>query len=642
MPSASTSKNIASLAGDENLVSPTVDISLNSDGLLPIDALTSPVVVTFPVWEAVTLNTSYQLLWDRNPVGIVKLIQEDDKPGDILILELPVDELISGKHKLAYRLINLENDVQSDSQVTPIEIDRTAPGNPLLAPIIFPPAIQDGFTSVELDAMGNVLPGLIASYHDMKEGDVIRSYWGTVEGPVAVVDKDDMGLKRVMVDFTRAFLEAIGDIDTRVYYTVTDLAGNLSMKSQAVQVNLQLQVLPVLPLPVVKEARGDTLDPADTVNGATVVVGASAQLRSGDRVAVQWIGPKGSDSKEKTVSEADAGKDIELVFSTALVEVNKGQTIAISYTVIRGNGSEQSSETLALSIQSGNTQLPAPTLDTVGPDGILTPSNIPDSGATVRVSYEGMSTGDTVLVSWRGAASYDTPTQVIGGNVELQFNVPKPYINQSIGGSASVTYTVTRAGTAQVSAPLWLQVKQGLDFDTSPVTLDGKIYLIPGSPDLLPAFPANTTVQRNASGGQAPYTYTSSDLQVAYVDENGLTSVRGKGTATISVTDALGETKSYQVNVTGVIHCLGLGGGKFAQISTAASNQGARVPAIGELNEIFNAYGNSWPMGNGWYWSSTVAAANIAGMKWYFVKNLNSGANFKLLEHKSCQGVGIR
>ncbi len=163
---------------NEHLIPPTVDISLNDEGLLPVDTLTSPVTVTFPVWDAVKLKTSYQLLWDGNPIGAVKLVQEGDMPGDILTLEIPVDALSSGDHRLAYRLVNLINGVYGDSQSTPIQIDRTAPGNPLIAPIIFPTAIQNGLTSAELEDMGNVLKGLIAGYNDMKEGDVVRSYWG--------------------------------------------------------------------------------------------------------------------------------------------------------------------------------------------------------------------------------------------------------------------------------------------------------------------------------------------------------------------------------------------------------------------------------------------------------------------------------
>ncbi|MET0124953.1 MAG: hypothetical protein ABW209_05575, partial [Pseudomonas caspiana] len=293
-------------------------------------------------------------------------------------------------------------------------------------------------------------------------------------------------------------------------------------------------------------------------------------------------------------------------------------------------------------IQGAPTRHPAPTMDTVGPDGRLTPSHIPESRATVRVSYTDMSSGDSVVATWDGATRYDTPAQVIGGNAQLQFNIPKAFITQSIGSSASVTYTVTRAGTAVVSAPLWLRVQQGMNFDTSPVSLSGKIYLIPGSPDVLPTFPAGTTVRRIASGGQAPYVYRSSDALIAHVDENGLTSVRGNGTASISVTDALGETKSYPVTVSGVIQCMGLGSGKYAQMTAAAAGKGARVPSIDELNQIFNTYGNRWPMGNGLYWSSTVAAQNLVGMKWYLIKNLVTGANFKVLEHSISLGVCIR
>lgn len=626
----------------EFLVPPTVTISLNDDGLIPVDALTSPVTVTFPAWDAITLDTSYQLLWDDKTIGAIKLVLEDDKPGDILTLEIPVDVLINGDHRLAYRLVNLENGVISDSQPTPIQIDRTAPGNPLIAPIIFPTAIQNGLTSTELEDMGNVLKGLIAGYNDMKEGDVVRSYWGAVEGPVAIVDKDDMGLKRVELAFSREFLEGIGDIEASVYYTVTDLAGNLSMDSQSIPVKLLLLVLPELPLPVVKEANGDVLDPADALNGATVLIGASAELRVGDRVIVQWTGPKGSDSKEKAVANSDVGQAVEVAFSAVLVEANVGQTVAIDYRIIRANGSEQASAPLALKIQPGLAQLPAPQMDTVGPDGVLIPANIPESGATVRVRYEGMSTGDSVLVNWLGASAYQTPAQVVGANVELLFNVPKAFINQSIGGSASVTYSVARAGTVRVSTPLFLRVSQGLTLDTSPVTLSGKIYLIPASPDLLPAFPAGTTVKRTATGGQAPYSYRSSNPLVAQVDTEGLASVRGNGNVTISVVDALGNTASYPITVTGVIHCVGLGNGSYSRTGAAAASQGLRIPSIDELNQIYNAYGNRWPLGNDIHWSSTVLAQNLAGMKWYATKNLVTGANFKVFEHKNALGVGIR
>lgn len=630
-----------SARNDENLIAPSVAIKINNEGLLPVSALNGPIEVTFPAWLNVMEGISYQLLWDDKLTGEVKLIEKGTQPGTILNANIPVDALTEGKHTIAYRLTNIENGTTSDSPSSPVEVDITQPGAPTLAPIILPRQTLNGLTSEELENMGDVLTGTIAGYNGMQEGDVVRTYWNDVPGPMAVVTKDDMGLKCVMVYFVRPFLELIGDIEAPVYYTVTDLAGNQSMASETLDVKLQLTVTTPLPTPTIKEATGSTLDPINASAGATVVIEATANLKTGDQVIVQWQGPKGSDTKEKTLTSAEAGQALEVLFAAVLVTANAGQTVSVSYVVNRTNGLVQVSDTLALQVVSGLAELPAPRMDTVGADGVVTPSLIPGYGATVRVSYPGVSAQDSVVVNWRGASSHDTAAQVAGGG-ELQFNVPKALISATAGRSATVTYTVTRAGEPTVSTALQLSVRQELVLDTSPVTLAGKIYLLPGSPDLLPNFPADTTVQRQASGGHAPYRYASSNPLVVSVDGNGLASVRGKGTATITATDALGATKSYPVTVTGVIHCIGVGSGSFSQISKASANNGARIPTIHELVEIYALYGNRWPMGNGNYWSSTVSSAGIGGWNWYYVKNMVSGGNFKLKSHNSSLGVCIK
>ncbi|WP_122761849.1 Ig-like domain-containing protein [Pseudomonas viridiflava] len=630
-----------SARNDENLIAPSVAIKINNEGLLPVSALNGPIEVTFPAWLNVMEGISYQLLWDDKLTGEVKLIEKGTQPGTILNANIPVDALTEGKHTIAYRLTNIENGTTSDSPSSPVEVDITQPGAPTLAPIILPRQTLNGLTSEELENMGDVLTGTIAGYNGMQEGDVVRTYWNDVPGPMAVVTKDDMGLKCVMVYFVRPFLELIGDIEAPVYYTVTDLAGNQSMASETLDVKLQLTVTTPLPTPTIKEATGSTLDPINASAGATVVIEATANLKTGDQVIVQWQGPKGSDTKEKTLTSAEPGQALEVLFAAVLVTANAGQTVSVSYVVNRTNGLVQVSDTLALQVVSGLAELPAPRMDTVGADGVVTPSLIPGYGATVRVSYPGVGAQDSVVVNWRGASSHDTAAQVAGGG-ELQFNVPKALISATAGRSATVTYTVTRAGEPTVSTALQLSVRQELVLDTSPVTLAGKIYLLPGSPDLLPNFPADTTVQRQASGGHAPYRYASSNPLVVSVDGNGLASVRGKGTATITATDALGATKSYPVTVTGVIHCIGVGSGSFSQISKASANNGARIPTIHELVEIYALYGNRWPMGNGNYWSSTVSSAGIGGWNWYYVKNMVSGGNFKLKSHNSSLGVCIK
>ncbi|WP_459200540.1 hypothetical protein [Pseudomonas tremae] len=521
---------------NNSLPAPVIAAALNG-GVLPVDSLNTPLDVGLNVWQGARPGYTYQLCFDEMLIGLKKEILPSHKPGDPLHLDIPPELLKEGRHSVAYAVENPANMVVEYSAETAVIVDLTPPGDPLLAPIIFPEQTQDGLTSEELGSLGNVLSGTIAGYNGMQEGDVVHTYWNDVPGPMTMVSKDDVGLRQTVVDFARPFLELIGDIEAPVYYTITDLAGNLSMASEAVNVKLQLTHATPLPNPTVKEAIGTTLDPANALSGATVVIDATANLQAGDQVIMQWQGRNGSDTKEKTLTGTEAGKTLEVLFAAALVTANAGQSVAVSYVVNRVNGLVQVSGTLALQILEG----------------------LPE-----------------------------------------------------------------------------------LVFDTSPVTLAGKIYLIPGRPEVLPNFPAETTVLRQASGGLAPYQYTSSDPLVVNVDDNGLASVRGKGTATLTATDALGASKSCLVTVTGVIHCIGVGSGNFSQMSSAASNRGARIPSIHELVEIYALYGNRWPMGSGNYWSSTVSSAGIGGWNWYYVKDMVSGGNFKLKSHNSSLGVGIQ
>ncbi|MFA0995490.1 MULTISPECIES: hypothetical protein [Pseudomonas syringae group] len=491
---------------------------------------------------------------------------------------------------------------------------------------------------IKLEAIVRVLP-----YRTMADGDKVTIYWegGNAEGTYGTYTVINTGTvnRETVFRIPKRYVDANINGLVQVWYAVQQ--GDRITESDKLAIAIRETAAINLPTPTIKEATGSTLDPINASAGATVVIDATANLKTGDQVIVQWQGPKGSDTKEKTLTSAEAGQALEVLFAAVLVTANAGQTVSVSYVVNRVNGLVQVSDTLALQVLSGLAELPAPRMDTVGADGVVTPSLIPGYGATVRVSYPGMGAQDSVVVNWRGASSHDTAAQVAGSG-ELHFNVPKALISATAGRSATVTYTVTRAGEPAVSTALQLSVRQELVLDTSPVTLAGKIYLLPGSPDLLPNFPAETTVQRQASGGHAPYRYASSNALVVSVNSNGLASVRGKGTATITATDALGATKSYPVTVTGVIHCVGLGSGSFSQISKASANNGARIPTIHELVEIYTLYGNRWPMGNGNYWSSTVSSAGIGGWNWYYVKNMVSGGNFKLKSHNASLGVGIK
>ncbi|MDH0745397.1 Ig-like domain-containing protein [Pseudomonas sp. GD03842] len=619
---------------------PVIPVALEN-GLVHIEHLLTPIVVNFPVWPAAQAKYTYQLMFDGQRVPPEKEILASDKPGDLLAVHIPVDMLTQGTHTVSYRVYSPNTLVEDYSGSIPLIVDLSAPGSPELAPISFPTVIQEGLTSDELEAINNLLPGRIASYSGMAEGDVIRTYWGTLEGPLVTVTPNDMGLNRVMVDFSRAFLAQADGKRSEVYYTVTDLAGNVSMHSEPISVELQLSVVTPLPTPTVKEAQNGILDPANTTAGATVVIDATARLREGEKVVVRWNGPKGSDSKERLISAAQAGQPVSLVFASALVSVNDGQTVEVAYSVTRRSGVVQDAEPVTVKVLSATLDLPAPTVDTVGPDGVLRPSLITGPDAIARASYRGMLPTDRVKVRWDGTSTFIGEAQTVGDSTHLRFGIPKAYIEAAEGGTATVSYLVERNGQETQSHRLELAVREGMKLDTTPVALAGKVYLIPGRPDVLPTFPAGTTVTRIPTAGQPPYNYASSNPGVAVVDGNGLTSVRDNGSATITVTDAAGESKSYDVTVSGVINCVGVGSGSLAQMSAAAAQANCRIPSVHELIEIFNAYGNRWPMGMGNYWSSTVAK-NVFGAKWYYVKNLNTGKDFMLLHHNASLGVAIR
>jgi hypothetical protein len=583
-------------------------------------------------------NTAEGLMLDTYSASMT--ISETASFYEFQVPNAQFQPITQGRARLRYRVEKTAGIVLR-SKSLPLRIV----GQPMALPLPrVPAAEQNGGV---LDPTSRNVRAAVPAYYFMSEGNDVHLYWMGKTATGANLMHDE--LKKVAagdvgspLDFyipdDKVSLLAGGSVE--VYYTVNTF-GRAFFTSPSLHLQVSDEQLTPLPLPTIKEAQGGTLDPANAINGATLVVAATANLREGDRLVAHWNGPRGNDMKELTVSAGQAGREAMLVFASALVSVNDGQTVEVSYNVTRRSGVVQESDKILVKVLSAALDLSAPTMDTVGADGVVRPSLIVGPDALVRASYRGMDATDSVKVRWVGKTTFNGASQLVGNNTRLTFNIPKSFIEQSLGSNATVTYLVTRNGVERESHALALTVREEMVLDTSPASLPGKIYLMPGYPDLLPAFPTGTTVLRQASGGRPPYTYSSSNPKVAQVDSQGLTSVRGNGNATITVADAGGERKSYSVSVSGVIECHGVGAGSLAQMSAAASGIGARLPSIQQLGEIHAAYGNRWPMGNGNYWSSTLAKQSLL-IKWYYVKNLNTGQNYMLAHHNTSLAVALR
>ena len=234
--------NASDRSENRALVSPKVPDAIydeNHQGLLPLDKLTSPLRVEFELWNDARRGDTYQLLWNNNPVGVIKIVTTE-QPGDSLFLEVPTLFFLEGVHSVAYRATEVENGVSSDAASTSVEIDLTTPGLPQLGPMKFPEVVECGLTSAELADLGDQLVAEVGSYADIYQLDEIRTYWGDVEGPGAIVSKTEAGFNRILVTYTKPFLISLGDFDGYVTYTVKDRAGNISAPSLGAHVQLLL------------------------------------------------------------------------------------------------------------------------------------------------------------------------------------------------------------------------------------------------------------------------------------------------------------------------------------------------------------------------------------------------------------------
>jgi hypothetical protein len=220
----------------------------------------------------------------------------------------------------------------------------------------------------------------------------------------------------------------------------------------------------------------------------------------------------------------------------------------------------------------------------------------------------------TVLRSW---------LQALPDNRQITVTC-KVTFDGSTAEAQAVTFKTTTY-TIRAAVPTFV-------FNTSPVTRSQIQYLWKDRPDLRPANGIDQ-FQYQATGGQPGYTYTSSNTACAVVDSVGRVVIRNNGNTTITARDSGGRQLSYTVTVSNVRFFQDNGqGGGYLECVKIASNRGGRLPNLGELRAVYNAYIGVWKgQAHTYFWST-----DSAGFLSRHGKNLSNGGEASLSELGNC------
>jgi hypothetical protein len=170
-----------------------------------------------------------------------------------------------------------------------------------------------------------------------------------------------------------------------------------------------------------------------------------------------------------------------------------------------------------------------------------------------------------------------------------------------------------------VSEPLVLSIRpQALNFGAPHAMAIPGYIIVRGKPP--PVAPAKAQYRRQPTGGMPPYTYASSDEQVAQVDSEGLVTAAGNGTALISVRDCSAATAQFAITFSAIVQVAQHGPVNWGS-SVNDRPWVNRALSVAEMRLFYDTYAPSagdieaylgWRQVNE-YWTSTNILTNAHG-----------------------------
>lgn len=451
---------------DPSLPLPFIPLADPEDGLIKTSDLDKDVLVQFPIWPTATASDLYYYVINgaAGPKEELGVVPPD---GTIMSRVLPfTSESDDGAYVIQYGFKPVPSGVDTLSLPTPVLIDKTAPGTHQLGYMDFPDVAKDGLTLQELSDMGDVLVGSIFGYSDLKRGDIIQTYWGSVTGPTVTLDGMEDGTAPIEVPFPKTFLTSLPSPAGATWYTVTDRAGNVSGKSREVTIPLFLtEVTPGLPAPVVDDS-DRVIDYQEARAGVEVKIPSSSFLEEGDQITLHW----GSEKMGPVpVDPDDLGEPFVLFFTVMFetIEAAGNGLRELKYEVVRNGQVAGVSNDLELQV---NIDLPVPGTPekpTVR-GGSGTPSNEDnfidendfELNATVIVNWNnGFKASQVLRVFWGGQEVLDQPytitnSDVVAGRPLLLTALNSKFKPVGTGNDIRVYYTINTPGNPNTATSM--------------------------------------------------------------------------------------------------------------------------------------------------------------------------------------------
>lgn len=451
---------------DPSLPLPFIPLADPEDGLIKTSDLDKDVVVQFPIWPTPTASDLYYYVINGVP-GPKEELGVVPPDGTIMSRVLPFTSASDdGAYVIQYGFKPVPSGVDTLSLPTPVLIDKTAPGAHQLGYMDFPDVAKDGLTLDELSDMGDVLVGSIFGYSDLKRGDVIQTYWGSVTGPSVTLDGMEDGTAPIEVRFSKAFLTSLPSPAGATWYKVTDRAGNVSEDSRKVTIPLFLtEVTPGLPKPVVDDSDG-LINYQEARVGVEVKIPSSSFLEAGDQITLYW----GTEKMGPVPVDPDDLSEPFVLFFTVMfdtIEAAGNGLRQLKYEVIRGGQVVGVSNDLELEV---NIELPVPGTPekpTVR-GGSGTPSNEDnfidendfELNATVIINWNsGFKASQVLRIFWGGQEVLDQPytitnSDVVAGRPLLLTALNSKFKPVGTGSDIRVYYTVNTPGNPNTSTSL--------------------------------------------------------------------------------------------------------------------------------------------------------------------------------------------